>query len=258
VLRLEKGETVSYLHLGTGNYHPGTARQYTDVGLLTVDSQLGGEISRYFDAINRRKRPPLFRDLMVAPTNLHKNFLQLIQEETEHQKKGRRGHIIAKMNSLVDTDIIDALYAASTAGVKIELIVRGICCLRPGIKGLSENIRVMSVVDRFLEHSRIYYFRAGGSKKIYFASADWMPRNFYTRYEIAFPIKDPMIKKYVRDVILATSLNDNAKAWELQPDGTYTRVTARAGAPVIRSQYVFEDLAGKDYAGTVLSARQKN
>jgi polyphosphate kinase len=193
-----------------------------------------------------------------SPFTLHDSVLSAVAREIKFAKEGKKARIIAKMNSLVDTDIIDALYAASTAGVKIELIVRGICCLRPGIKGLSENIRVMSVVDRFLEHSRIYYFRAGGSKKIYFASADWMPRNFYTRYEIAFPIKDPMIKKYVRDVILATSLNDNAKAWELQPDGTYTRVTARAGAPVIRSQYVFEDLAGKDYAGTVLSARQKN
>lgn len=256
VIRKEKGQNASYLHLATGNYHPGTARQYTDLGLLTSDPQLGQEISDYFSFISKRKGTPQFRDLMVAPTNMHRHFFELIKSETEFHKRHGRGHIIAKMNSLVDTNIIDALYAASNAGVKIELLVRGICCLRPGVKGMSENIRVTSVVDRFLEHSRIYYFHASGSRKVYLSSADWMPRNFYNRYEIAFPIKDPILKKYVRDVILATSLSDNVKAWELSHDGTYARV-GNSEKP-LRSQFVFEGLSRQQYAGTVLATREEN
>ncbi len=257
VIRKENSQDVSYLHLGTGNYHPGTARQYTDLGLLTSDPQLGAEVTYYFDLISPHKPNPDFKDLMVAPVNLHRQFLELIKKETEFQKQeGGKGHIIAKMNSLVDTNIIDALYDASNAGVKIELLVRGICCLRPGVKGMSENIRVFSVVDRFLEHSRIYYFRSGGAKKVYLSSADWMPRNFYNRYEIAFPIKDPILKRYVREVILETSLNDNVKAWQLNSDGTYSKVKT-TGKPV-RSQDVFEELSKKQYEGTILTARQKN
>jgi polyphosphate kinase len=182
--------------------------------------------------------------------------LELIKDETDFHKRRGGGHIIAKINSLVDTDIIDALYAASNAGVKIELVVRGICCLRPGVKGMSENIRVMSIVDRFLEHSRIYYFRASGAKKVYLSSADWMPRNFYNRYEIAFPIKDPKLKRYIREVILDTSLKDNVKAWELNADGNYQRVGS--SEKPVRSQFVFEDLSIKQYAGTVLATRQEN
>jgi polyphosphate kinase len=256
VIRRENSRDVSYLHMATGNYHPGTARQYTDIGLLTCDEMLGGEVSSYFDLISPGRPNREFHDLMVAPVNLHHQFLALIKNETEFHKQNGKGHIIAKMNSLVDTNIIDALYDASNAGVTIELLVRGICCLRPGVKGMSENIRVLSVVDRFLEHSRVYYFRANGAKHVYLSSADWMPRNFYNRYEIAFPIKDPILKKYVREIILETSLSDNVKAWELNPDGTYSRVKM-TGKP-LRSQAFFEELSKNQYEGTILTARQKN
>ncbi|MBV9080743.1 MAG: RNA degradosome polyphosphate kinase, partial [Elusimicrobia bacterium] len=191
--------------------------------------------------------------LLVAPTSLHDGFMRLVRQEIENQRRGGRGHIIAKMNALVDHDIISTLYEASTAGVKVELLVRGICCLRPGVKGLSENIRVVSVVDRFLEHSRVYYFRANGARKLYLSSADWMPRNFYSRYELAFPVRDPILKKYIREVVLATSLADNVRAWALKSDGTYERV-ATSGKEV-RSQFLFEELAMSRYRNTVLAAR---
>ncbi len=257
IIRRESGEDISYLHLGTGNYHPGTARQYTDLGLLTCDEQLGKEISSFFNSLTRRKRPERFTDLMVAPGNLHHQFEKLIRQETAFQENGGRGHIIAKMNSLVDKNIINALYKASQAGVKIELLVRGICCLRPGVKGMSENIKVTSVVDRFLEHSRIYYFRAQGARKLYMSSADWMPRNFYSRYEIAFPIKDNALRRYIREVVLATSLNDNVKSWTLRPDGTYNRVSPSPAARLMRSQFAFEELAKRAYQQTILEHRQK-
>ena len=149
----------------------------------------------------------------------------------------------------------EALYTASNAGVKIELLVRGICCLRPGVKNTSENIKVISVVDRFLEHSRIYYFRADGAKKIFLSSADWMPRNLYARNELAFPIKDPILKKYLRDVVLATSLADNERAWLLKSDGTYARVEHGPNAKKIRSQFLFEEMAKNRYKGTILAGR---
>jgi len=255
VMRAENGVEVSYLHLGTGNYHPITAKQYTDLGLLTCDEALGREVSAYFAALARGRRPERFRELLVAPVNLHSNMLALIREETRLHKAGTRGHIIAKMNSLVDPVIIEALYEASRAGVKIDLLVRGICCLRPGIAGMSENIRVLSVVDRFLEHSRIYYFRAGGARKLYLSSADWMPRNFYSRYEVAFPVKDPALKKYVHDTILGKGMADNQKGWTLKPDGSYARVTPGPGAALVRSQTFFEALARTDYRDTALEGR---
>ena len=255
VIREEDGTEVSYLHLGTGNYHPITAKQYTDLGLLTCDETLGREVSDYFAALSSGRRPGRFKELLVAPVNLHSSMLALIREETRLQKSGVRGHIIAKMNALVDPVLIEALYEASHAGVKVDLMVRGICCLRPGIQGLSENIRVLSVVDRFLEHSRIYYFRAGGARKLYLSSADWMPRNFYSRYEVAFPVKDPQLKRYVHDTILGKGLADNQKAWMLKPDGSYSRVVAGPGAVPVRSQTFFEALARSDYRDTALERR---
>jgi polyphosphate kinase len=258
VIRRENSRDVSYLHMATGNYHPGTARQYTDIGLLTCDEMLGGEVSSYFDLISPGRPNREFHDLMVAPVNLHHQFLALIKNETEFHKQNGKGHIIAKMNSLVDPDIIKALYAVSQAGVKIELLVRGICCLRPGVKNLSENIRVVSIVDRFLEHSRIYYFRSGGMERVYLSSADWMPRNFYTRFEVAFPIVDPHIKKFVREVILETGLRDNTKSWDLKSDGHYERVVQQEDQPAVRSQFFFQDLAKRGYRGTVLEGRPRN
>jgi len=255
VIRAENGGETSYLHLGTGNYHEITARQYTDLGLLTCNAQLGREVSDYFAALSRGRRPGRFSQLLVAPTNLHSSMLALIREETRQQRSGGRGHIIAKMNALVDPVLIEALYEASRAGVKVDLLVRGICCLRPGIAGMSENIRVVSVVDRFLEHSRIYYFRAGGARKLYLSSADWMPRNFYTRYEVAFPVTDPHLKRYVHDTILGKGLADNQKAWVLKPDGSYARAVAGPGAALVRSQTFFEALARSDYRDTALERR---
>jgi len=257
IVRLEKRREVSYLHLGTGNYHPGTALQYTDLGLLTKDLRLGQEITSYFAWLSHRRKPRAFDEIMVAPSDLHDRFLELIRDETRIQQQGGKGHIIAKMNALVDLDIIEALYAASQAGVRIELIVRGICCLRPGVKGVSENIRVISVIDRFLEHSRIYYFRANGTKKIFLGSADWMPRNFHARYEVAFPVKDPVLKKYIREIILATSLAENVKGWILRPDGTYDRIVPSTNARLVRSQFVFEQLARDHYRRTMLAHRPK-
>lgn len=255
VLRQENGSEASYLHLGTGNYHPGTARQYTDLGLLTRDPILGQEIKSYFQGMAARQTKMNFKEVLAAPGSLQQGFVKLIKAETDIQRQGGKGHIIAKMNSLVDPDVIEALYEASSAGVKIELLVRGICCLRPGVKGMSENIKVISIVDRFLEHSRVFYFRADGAKKIYLSSADWMPRNFYARYEVAFPIKDPILKKYIRDVILANSLADNDRAWALKPDGSYERITPSSSSKVVRSQFLFEELARNRYKGTILAGR---
>ncbi len=256
VVRKEGDAEVYYTHLGTGNYHPGTARQYTDLGLLTADAGLGKEVSLYFDALSGDKAHHEYNEIMVAPKNLEREFLKLIRAETAHQQNGGKGRITAKMNSLVDQNIVEALYEASNAGVKVRLIVRGICCLRPGVKGMSENISVVSVVDRFLEHSRIYYFRAGGEKKVYLSSADWMPRNFNNRFEVVFPIKDPKLKQFVLDVIMRTSLSDNQKSWVLQSDGTYVRARLPENAKPFRSQFEFEKLANNRYKETVLAERK--
>jgi polyphosphate kinase len=255
VFRAEGGREVSYLHIGTGNYHTTTARQYTDLSLLTADEPLGREIASFFSALIRHRRPAGFREIVTAPINLHRQMLRLIDEEIQAQRGGGRGHVIAKMNSLVDTDIIRKLYEASCAGVRVELIVRGICCLKPGIRGLSENIRVVSIIDRFLEHSRVFYFRAGGRGKVYLSSADWMPRNFYSRFEIAFPVKDPVLKRYIREVVLANSLADNVKSWHLRADGGYFKYALPAPGRGIRSQFVFEDLAMRHYKDTILAHR---
>ncbi|MBI5622455.1 MAG: polyphosphate kinase 1 [Elusimicrobia bacterium] len=255
IVREEAGVERVYLHLGTGNYHPGTARQYTDLGLLTADEALGAETGAFFHVLSQRQEPSGFKELLVAPVNLHAQFMRLIREEIKRQKSDGDGRITAKMNSLVDPDVIEALYDASRAGVKVELLVRGICCLRPGIRGMSDNIRVVSVVDRFLEHSRIYSFGAGERQRLFLSSADWMPRNFFSRYEIAFPVKDPSIRRFITDVILGKSLMDNVKAWELKPDGTYDRVERAEGAEAIRSQTLFEQLAEAQYKGTILEER---
>ncbi|MCX5788431.1 MAG: polyphosphate kinase 1, partial [Elusimicrobia bacterium] len=255
VIREQDGERRAYCHLGTGNYHPGTALQYTDLGLLTSDPVLGQDAEAYMSGLTRLVKSALFKDFLVAPHGLYEGILRLIHGEIAVQRAGGRGRIVAKMNSLVDRRIIEALYEASRAGVRVELIVRGICCLRPGIPGLSENIRVISIVDRFLEHSRVFYFRAGGEDKVYLSSADWMPRNFYMRYELAFPIKDPQLKRFFVDTVLETSLADNTKAWVLGPDGLYSRVAPKPGEKMLRSQFLFEDLARRQYRDTVLAGR---
>ena len=255
ISRKENDSVRLYAHLGTGNYHPNNARQYTDLSLLTSNQNLVQEAFGYFKALSGRSELPEFKKLLVSPKNLRSEILRLIQNEVTIQKQGGKGRIIAKLNALTDTDIIDALYKASESGVKIQLIVRGSCCLRPGIRGLSSNIEVISIIDRFLEHSRIYYFRAGGERKVYLSSADWRPRNFFSRYEVAFPIEDPSLKKYIYEIILKNALNDNIKSWRLQKDSTYQRTKLIPNAEKIRSQFLFESLSKTFYKNTTLEKR---
>ncbi|MCK6406056.1 MAG: polyphosphate kinase 1 [Rhodocyclaceae bacterium] len=212
-----------YVHLGTGNYHPRTARLYTDFGLLTCNEQIGADVNEVFKQLTGLGRAQALNHLWQAPFSLHANMIAAIEAETKAAKAGKRTRIIAKMNSLLEPETIAALYQASQAGVKIDLIVRGVCTLRPGIKGLSENIRVRSIVGRFLEHHRIFYFYAEGKENIYLSSADWMDRNFFRRIELAFPILDRKLKRRVIDEGLKTYLDDNVQAWEMRSDGSYQR-----------------------------------
>ena len=222
VVRREGRRMRHFAHLGTGNYNPRTARYYTDLSFFTSRAKVTGDVAKLFNSLTGFGRTPRFRHLLVAPFNLHERFKTLIGHETRRAVAGRPARIIAKMNALVDQPIIDALYAASQAGVTIDLIVRGTCCLVPGVKGLSENIRVRSLVGRFLEHARVAYFENAGGEPIIFAgSADWMPRNFFRRVETLFPIEDPELRRWIMTEFLATELRDTANARILQPDGDY-------------------------------------
>jgi polyphosphate kinase len=222
VVRREGGRLRRYVHLGTGNYHPRTARAYTDYGLLSANERLGEDVHHVFMQLTSLMRTPPLHLLSQSPFNLHERLLGLIRRETRNAAAGGTGHIIAKLNALVEPEIIRALYEASNAGVYVDLIVRGICCLRPGVPGVSDNIRVRSIVGRFLEHSRVYYFHNGGNEELYCASADWMDRNFFRRIEIMFPILDDGLKARVM-ADLDTYLADSAEAWELRADGEYRR-----------------------------------
>jgi len=222
VVREEGGEVRKYTHVGTGNYNPETAKLYTDVGLLTTDPAIAGDVVKLFNLLTSYLHEPRFERLLVAPLNMKRRFLGFIQREIEHQRAGRGGHIIAKMNGLEDPETVEALYEASQAGVEIDLIVRGVCRLRPGLPGKSETIRVISVVGRFLEHARIFYFHNGGSSRYYIGSADWMVRNLHYRIEAAVPVDEPALQETVKE-ILDFQLTDNVKAWDLQSDGTYVR-----------------------------------
>ena len=221
VIRREGRQLKRYVHLGTGNYHARTARLYTDYGFLTSDLAITEDVQKVFQQLTAMGKAGKLKKLIQAPFSLHKNTLEHIQREIEHAKAGKSARIIAKMNSLVEPTIIRALYEASQAGVKIDLIVRGICCLRPGIKGVSENIQVRSIIGRFLEHTRIFYFHNNGEDNIYCSSADWMGRNFFRRIEVTFPIEEKRMKKKVFKEGLQNYLSDNTQAWVLQPDGTY-------------------------------------
>ena len=254
VVRRESGVLRRYVHLGTGNYNPATARLYTDVSLFTSRPDVGEDATALFNLLTSCTAPESWRRLIVAPLGLHESVLGLIEREAAFARAGKPARIIAKMNSLQDPDTIRALYRASHAGVEIDLIVRGICCLRPGLPGISENIRVRSIVDRFLEHSRLAYFEAGGRKLVYGSSADWMPRNFQRRIEVMFPIESEHARKRVVDEILAISLADNVKARLLQPDGSYVRVPLPdEPEEALRSQLEFLKLASE--AEEVASAR---
>jgi len=256
ITRIENGRVVRYAHMGTGNYHAGTAKQYTDIGLLTAHESITADALKYCEMLQTHSIKHKFNYLTVAPVNMHNKIISMIENEIRNRKNGRKAQIIAKMNALTDIKVIEALYRASKAGVKIDLIVRGTCCLKPNVAGLSENIRVTSIIDRFLEHSRIYYFHANGEQKVYLSSADWRPRNFLRRYEIAFPVLDSNIKQYVIDTILYNNLKDNVKTAILQPNGSYRQAAANKNFP-IRSQFVFEEIAEKHYEGTYLFNRSK-
>ena len=237
VVRREEDGIRRYVHLGTGNYNDSTAKLYTDVGLMTCSDPIGADATAVFNMLSGYSEPRFWNKLSLAPLWLKDRFLYLIGREQRHAENGETAHIIAKMNSLCDPDVMEALYKASAAGVKIELIVRGICCLRPGIPGVSENITVRSIVGNFLEHSRIYYFENGGSPELFAASADWMPRNLDRRVEIMFPLEEPAIKDKALH-ILQLELQDTVKAHIMRTDGTYDRVDRR-GKELINSQLQF-------------------
>src|SRR5467141_3469002 len=224
IVRRDADRLRHYVHLGTGNYHPRTARTYTDFSLFTCEPQLTDEVSTVFNTLTGLAGYPGLKKLMVAPFDMQSRLIKCIDRERDHARAGKPARIIAKLNSLVDSEIIEKLYEASCAGVKIDLIVRGICCLRPQVPGLSDNIRVISIVGRFLEHSRVYYFENAGQSDLYLSSADWMPRNFYRRVEIAFPIDAPALREEMVNDILPSLLNDQVKARELEPDGSYVRL----------------------------------
>ena len=229
VRRDEDGETRRYCHLGTGNYNPVTARFYTDLSLLTSDPAITEQVHMVFNYLTAHAEIDDYKPLLVAPLTMAENFLQLVRRETEHAAAGKPARIVAKMNALLEPSVIEAMYAASQAGVEIDLIIRGVCTLRPGVKGLSENIRVRSIVGRFLEHSRIFQFANGGKEEIYLGSADWMPRNLFERCEVVFPVKDKTAKARIQDEILAAYLADTAKARLMQEDGSYMRAKAHGG-----------------------------
>ncbi|HSE98362.1 MAG TPA: polyphosphate kinase 1 [Blastocatellia bacterium] len=239
VVRRESGALRRYLHIGTGNYNPSTSRIYTDLGLFTANEEIGADASELFNYLTGFSRQTNYRKLLVAPVNVRQRMVELIEREVEHFQNGRPARIIAKINSLTDTKMIRALYEASQAGVPIDLIVRGVCSLRPGVPGLSTTIRVISIVGRFLEHSRIFYFANGGDEDIYIGSADWMLRNLDRRVELVTPIADPRLKQHIKTDILDVSLNDNVKARQLQPDGSYVRLRPTQGEPEIDSQAHF-------------------
>ncbi|MGA2906262.1 MAG: polyphosphate kinase 1 [Terracidiphilus sp.] len=221
----EDGATRRYCHLGTGNYNPDTARFYTDLSLLTSDPQIGERVHMVFNYLTAHAEVDDYSPLLVAPLTMAESFLRLIRREQEHAQAGRPAHIVAKMNALLEPSIIQALYQASQAGVEIDLIIRGLSILRPGVKGLSERIRVRSIVGRFLEHSRIYHFANGGSDEIYIGSADWMPRNLFERCEVVFPVRDPAVLARIHGEILPAYMADTVKARIQQSDGIYVRAS---------------------------------
>nr|WP_311398260.1 polyphosphate kinase 1 [Neisseria cinerea] len=229
VIRREDGVLKRYAHLGTGNYHQGTSRIYTDFGIITDDDQITADVNTLFMEITGLGKPGRLNKLYQSPFTLHKMVINRIRQETAHAKAGKPARITAKMNSLIEPSVIDALYQASAAGVQVDLIVRGMCTLRPGVKGLSENIRVRSIVGRQLEHSRIYCFHNNGADDTFISSADWMGRNFFRRIEVATPVTTPTLKKRVIHEGLTMALDDNTHAWLMQPDGSYIRATPAEG-----------------------------
>jgi polyphosphate kinase len=245
VRRDPDGAVRRYAHLGTGNYNPDTARFYTDLSLLTSDPEITAGVHSVFNYLTAHSESDDYRPLLVAPLTLAESFIRLIHREQEHAAAGRPARIIAKMNSLLEQSVVEALYSAAHTGVEIDLIVRGICSLRPAVKNLSERIRVRSIVGRFLEHSRIFYFLNGGDEEFYCGSADWMPRNLFERCEVVFPIRDPQIRTRIRDEIIAAYLADTVKARALQSDGTYVRLHDAGRAAFNAQEFLIQLAEGK-------------
>ncbi|MBI3899833.1 MAG: polyphosphate kinase 1 [Gammaproteobacteria bacterium] len=243
VVRRENGKLRQYVHLGTGNYHDRTARLYTDFGLLTCDGPIGDDVHKVFLQLTSLGRVPKLKKLLQSPFTLQKELLNRIEREANYARVGRPAKIVAKMNAIIEPQIIQALYRASQAGVQIDLIIRGTCCLRPGLAGISDNIRVRSIIGRFLEHPRVYWFQNDGKEEVWLASADWMDRNFFRRVEIAFPVNDAKLRARVVKEALETYLADNTQAWELRSDGSYVRVATPEAPPIAAQLTLLKSLA---------------
>jgi polyphosphate kinase len=250
VTRKTENELRYYTHLSTGNYNAITSNQYTDLAIITSNQEIGFDARQFFDSIYSQENPKAFRKLVIAPQFLARRLLAHIKEETDAAKEGKPAKIFIKVNALVDQKIIESLYIASQAGVKVDLVVRGACALIPELSGISDNIKVLSIVDRFLEHSRIYYF--GSSKKLYLSSADCMPRNFFSRLEIAFPILDQRIFHFLESVLIPAYLTDHAKARRLTSTGAWRRRRGFGQEKANRAQGFYERLSETEYIGTPL------
>ena len=237
VVRQEGKKVRRFVHLSTGNYNPTTARLYTDLGLFTTDKAFAEDASALFNFLTGYSQGHEWQKLILAPVDLHRRTIELIEEQTERARNGKKCSIFAKLNSLVDRETIEALYLASQAGVPIELMIRGICCLRPGLPGISETIQVRSIVDRFLEHSRILVFGEGNKSQVFLSSADWMPRNFDRRVEVMFPVEAPELRKQICEDLIPTYLRDNTRSRILMADGSYVRPVVAPGNPEYRAQY---------------------
>lgn len=249
VVRREGNGIRRYVHLGTGNYNSATARAYTDLSLFTARPEIADDVTALFNLLTGYSTTPNWKRLAVAPTTLQSKVLELIERETQRAKKGEPARIIGKINALVDPVVIRALYGASQAGVEIDLLVRGICCLRPGVPGVSERIRVFSIVDRFLEHTRAFAFGTGAQTDVFISSADWMPRNFHRRVEVMAPVEEPALKTRILDEVLGIGLKDNVKARQLTADGTYVPVPLQLDGQTVRSQALLLELAKRSGTG---------
>jgi polyphosphate kinase len=257
VVRREEDGIRRYVHLATGNYNPQTARIYTDLGYFTCNTDFADDASALFNYLTGYTELPQWRKLVVAPSRMQSFMIEKIQQEATNQQAGKTGRIIAKINGLLEPAVIQALYRASQAGVKIDLICRGICALRPQLPGVSETIRVTSIVDRFLEHSRVFYFHNSGEPQVYIGSADWMDRNLSRRVEVVFPVETPELKNRLINEVLGTCLADNVKARELLADGSYRRVTRESNQPAVRSQERFLEIAAQNAQRRLLDATQQ-